>query len=130
MPRKIKICTRRLVVAGKCPRTTPMRLGEPTYAQKDLVTVCRMSRSKNRQTGKYRALQKCLHVPRVRRNLAMDRHKGLGPWVAAVAAARRRLGIQGFVLVKKGSELYKVAKQFYEAAKHKKAQKLRGARRV
>lgn len=130
MPRKIKNCTRTLVMRGKCPRTTPMRLGEPSYAMNDLVTVCRSSRSKNRASGKYRVVQKCLNVPKVKRNLAMDRHKGLGPWVAAVAAARRRLGIEGFVLVKKGSMLYKVAKQYYEAAKHKKAQKLRGARRL
>lgn len=113
----------------KCRKTTPRYPGGPSYRMADLVTVCRSSRSKHPKTGQYRTIQKCLHVPKVRRNLAMERHRGLGPWVAAVAAARRRLGIEGFVLVKKGTLLYKVARQYYNAAQHKKSQKSRGARR-
>ena len=36
------------------------------------------------------------------------------PWVNAVAQARKELGITGFEPVKKGTELYKRAKQLYK----------------
>lgn len=121
-----KPCTRTLVMRGKCAKTTGPK---PHYTINDLVTVCRTARAKHPKTGVYRSVQKCLNVPKVKRNHAMDRHKGLGPWVAAVAAARRRLGIHGFVLVRKGTLLYKTAKQYYEASKYKKDVKKRGARR-
>ena len=35
------------------------------------------------------------------------------PWIAAVAKARKALGLKGFVAIKKGSPLYKKAKEFY-----------------
>merc|ERR1711977_746092 len=34
-------------------------------------------------------------------------------WTAAVQKARKALGVKGFVAVKKGSPLYKKAKEFY-----------------
>merc|ERR1719191_763029 len=34
-------------------------------------------------------------------------------WTAAVQKARKELGVKGFVAVKKGSALYKKAKEFY-----------------
>merc|ERR1712193_254872 len=40
--------------------------------------------------------------------------KSLGPWLAAVAKARKALGTKGFVAIKKGSPLYAKAKSFYK----------------
>merc|ERR1711904_546695 len=34
-------------------------------------------------------------------------------WTAALQKARKELGVKGFVAVKKGSALYKLAKEFY-----------------
>ena len=34
-------------------------------------------------------------------------------WMAAVQKARKALGVKGFVAIKKGSPLYKKAKEFY-----------------
>ena len=39
--------------------------------------------------------------------------KALGPWIAAVAKARKALGTKGFVAIKKGTPLYNKAKSFY-----------------
>ena len=39
--------------------------------------------------------------------------KRLGPWMAAVAKARKALGCKGFIAIKKGSALYNKAKGFY-----------------
>merc|ERR1711959_544127 len=36
------------------------------------------------------------------------------PWMAAVTKARKALGLKGFVAIKKGSALYKKAKEFYQ----------------
>merc|ERR1719352_1587121 len=36
------------------------------------------------------------------------------PWIAAVAAARKALGIKGFCAIKKGSPLYVKAKALYK----------------
>ena len=36
------------------------------------------------------------------------------PWIAAVAAARKALGVKGFCAIKKGSPLYKKAKELYK----------------
>merc|ERR1712167_7178 len=38
---------------------------------------------------------------------------GIGRWIAAVTKARKELGVKGFVAIKKGSALYKKAKEFY-----------------
>merc|ERR550514_1105275 len=35
-------------------------------------------------------------------------------WTAAVAKARKALGIKGFVAIKKGTPFYKKAKEFYQ----------------
>merc|ERR1712025_1012444 len=40
--------------------------------------------------------------------------KGNG-WLAACQKARKELGVKGFLAIKKGSELYKKAKEFYAA---------------
>ena len=39
------------------------------------------------------------------------------PWILAVTAARKQLGVTGFVPVKKGTELYSVARSLYEQSK-------------
>merc|ERR1719184_456459 len=39
--------------------------------------------------------------------------KGLRGWLAATKAARKQLGIKGFVLCKKGTQYYRVAKAIY-----------------
>merc|ERR1711896_105830 len=40
-------------------------------------------------------------------------YKFIKGWTEAVTKARKELGIKGFVAVKKGSALYKKAKEFY-----------------
>ena len=35
-------------------------------------------------------------------------------WIAAVQKARKALGVKGFVAIKKGSDLYKKAKELYK----------------
>merc|ERR1719420_2143305 len=35
-------------------------------------------------------------------------------WTSAIQKARKALGIKGFVAIKKGSDLYKKAKEFYQ----------------
>merc|ERR1711934_381436 len=37
-------------------------------------------------------------------------------WIAAVQKARKALGVKGFVAIKKGSALYKKAKELYQRA--------------
>merc|ERR1712149_124632 len=37
----------------------------------------------------------------------------LGPWTAAVQQARKALSIKGFAVIKKGTPLYKKAKELY-----------------
>merc|ERR1719273_1321325 len=39
--------------------------------------------------------------------------KGLQGWMKATKAARKQLGIQGFVPCKKGTQFYKLSKQIY-----------------
>ena len=46
--------------------------------------------------------------------------KTIGPWIAAVAKARKALGIKGFVAIKKGSAYYNKAKSFYKGGSPKK----------
>jgi len=38
-------------------------------------------------------------------------------WVSCVAKARKELGVKGFVAIKKGTPLYKRAKELYEGSK-------------
>jgi hypothetical protein len=38
-------------------------------------------------------------------------------WVGCVAKARKELGVKGFVAIKKGTPLYKRAKELYEGGK-------------
>merc|ERR550514_1549899 len=53
-------------------------------------------------------------VSRKRSALAKKRYaSGIGKWTAAVVKARKELGVKGFVAIKKGSALYKKAKEFY-----------------
>merc|ERR1719217_1804102 len=40
-------------------------------------------------------------------------YKNIKGWTEAVQKARKELGVKGFVAVKKGSALYKKAKEFY-----------------
>merc|ERR1711985_108060 len=40
-------------------------------------------------------------------------YKHIKAWTEAVQKARKELGVKGFVAVKKGSALYKKAKEFY-----------------
>merc|ERR1719197_395423 len=42
-------------------------------------------------------------------------YKHIKAWTEAVQKARKELGVKGFVAVKKGSALYKKAKEFYAA---------------
>merc|ERR1712159_232377 len=42
-------------------------------------------------------------------------YKHIKGWTDAVQKARKELGVKGFVPVKKGSALYKKAKEFFEA---------------
>merc|ERR1719421_2162125 len=40
-------------------------------------------------------------------------YKHIKAWTEAVQKARKELGVKGFMAVKKGSALYKKAKEFY-----------------
>merc|ERR1719171_2494867 len=40
-------------------------------------------------------------------------YKNIKGWIEAVQKARKELGVKGFMAVKKGSALYKKAKEFY-----------------
>jgi hypothetical protein len=40
-------------------------------------------------------------------------NEGLKAWRNAVAKARKELGVTGFMPIKKGTELYKLAKKFH-----------------
>merc|ERR1719214_568573 len=40
-------------------------------------------------------------------------YKNIKGWTEAVQKARKELGVKGFVAIKKGSALYKKAKEFY-----------------
>merc|ERR1712118_59484 len=42
-------------------------------------------------------------------------YKHIKGWTVAVQKARKELGVKGFMAVKKGSALYKKAKEFYTA---------------
>merc|ERR1712124_99546 len=44
-------------------------------------------------------------------SLRAKKHNG---WTSAVQKARKALGLKGFVAIKKGSELYKKAKELYQ----------------
>ena len=39
------------------------------------------------------------------------------PWIKAVQKARKNLGIEGFVPIKKGTKLYKEAKKIHQGSK-------------
>merc|ERR1712179_390508 len=41
-------------------------------------------------------------------------NSGIGKWAKAVMAARKNLGITGFCAVKKGTKLYKMAREIYD----------------
>merc|ERR1712093_150850 len=41
-------------------------------------------------------------------------YKNIKDWTIAVQKARKELGVKGFVAIKKGSALYKKAKEFFE----------------
>merc|ERR1712185_486068 len=53
-------------------------------------------------------------VSKKRSMLAKKRFaSGIGKWAAAVQKARKALGTKGFVAIKKGSPLYKKAREFF-----------------
>jgi len=56
-------------------------------------------------------------------------NKGLQSWRDAVAKARKELGVTGFMPIKKGTELYKLAKRFHNGEKvsGKKSKKVKKA---
>jgi len=41
--------------------------------------------------------------------------KGKKSWVGCVAKARKELGVKGFVAIKKGTPLYKRARELYDS---------------
>ena len=49
----------------------------------------------------------------------LRRYKHIRGWVQAVSKARKALGITGFCAVKKGTPLYKKAREFYCATAHR-----------
>merc|ERR1711907_567175 len=53
-------------------------------------------------------------VSKKKSQLAKKRYAaGIGKWTAAVQKARKALGTKGFVVIKKGSPLYKKAREFF-----------------
>ena len=49
----------------------------------------------------------------------MRQYKNIRGWIQAVSKARKALGITGFCAVKKGTPLYKKAREFYCATPHR-----------
>merc|ERR1739847_248407 len=49
-----------------------------------------------------------------KRSLFAKKNNFIKGWTVAVQKARKALGIKGFVAIKKGSPLYKKAKEFYQ----------------
>ena len=49
-----------------------------------------------------------------KRKISKKLSKGKKSWVGCVAKARKELGVKGFVAIKKGTPLYKRAKELYE----------------
>merc|ERR1719247_1893389 len=47
-------------------------------------------------------------------SLRAKRNNHIKGWTTAVQKARKALGLKGFVAIKKGSALYKKAKEFYQ----------------
>jgi hypothetical protein len=54
---------------------------------------------------------------------ASKSNKGLRNWISAVKKARKELKITGFVPIKKGTELYKLAKKYHNEVKSKSKSK-------
>merc|ERR1712210_330356 len=53
-------------------------------------------------------------VSKVKSMLAKKRYaSGVGKWTKAVQKARKEMGVTGFVTIKKGTPLYRKAKEFY-----------------
>merc|ERR1712083_1201917 len=48
-----------------------------------------------------------------KRGKVISKSSGLAKWSKAMQKARKDLGITGFVACKKGTKLYKLAKQYY-----------------
>merc|ERR1712057_124386 len=71
------------------------------------------SGGKNRRTSlKKSDLTKNKHGRVVSKKQSARGKKSL--WIAAVTKARKALGLKGFVAIKKGSALYKKAKELYQ----------------
>ena len=47
------------------------------------------------------------------RGSVVSKKKQANPWIAACSAARKALGIKGFVVAQKGSEMYERAKELH-----------------
>lgn len=97
-----KVCTRRRCYNESCPKTGKLR-------KPDLL------RRKWNYDRKHK--RQLYHiVPLKKHNIgkrAMASNPKLLQWRRAVAAARARLGIRGFALIKKGTALYRMAKSIY-----------------
>lgn len=97
-----KVCTRRRCYNESCPKTGKLR-------KPDLL------RRKWNYDRKHK--RQLYHiVPLKKHNIgkrAMASNPKLLQWRRAVAAARARLGIRGFALIKKGTALYRLAKSIY-----------------
>ena len=52
---------------------------------------------------------------KTRKSPKKTRKSHKNPWIEAVTKARKELGITGFAPVKKGSELYKLAKKYHQS---------------
>ena len=82
----------------------------------------RKSKSKSKSSKNYRFSVHVKKSPRksikrsnkkVRTTPKKSKSKGKVTWFGAVAKARKELNITGFVAIKKGSPLYKRAKEIY-----------------
>ena len=76
------------------------------------VMVFRGSKAKTVGGLTASSLTKNKHGRVVSKKLSAKGKKSL--WIAAVQKARKALGVKGFVAIKKGSALYKKAKELYQ----------------
>ena len=103
------------------PRSTRRRRRTPRSRRrrKTPVSKARSQAGKNRAIYEGRKVKGSTMTPsRLRKNkhgrIVSSKKSNLGkknPWIRAVTAARRQLGITGFQVVRKGTRLYRLAKQ-------------------
>uniref|UniRef100_A0A6C0BR79 Uncharacterized protein n=1 Tax=viral metagenome TaxID=1070528 RepID=A0A6C0BR79_9ZZZZ len=94
-------CTK---VTSKKTRKSPKKTRKSPKKTRKSPKKTRKSPKKTRKSPK-----------KTRKSPKKTRKSHKNPWIEAVTKARKELGITGFAPVKKGSELYKLAKKYHQS---------------